>query len=116
MSAPQEALPPYQVYWDAIRERVCSVCLDARDDGRCGLGRRCAIEVHVPAVVEAVLEAPGDRMDGYIAAVEARVCAGCSEQDASGRCRRRDRGECALSTYLWLVIDAVEQVRSRTRA
>lgn len=27
----------YQVYWDAIRRRVCSVCLDQADDGSCGL-------------------------------------------------------------------------------
>ena len=115
MSAIQQPAT-YEVYWDAIRERVCSVCLDALDDGRCGLGRRCAIEAHLPAVVEAILAVKSSRMDDYIAAVEAQVCAGCAEQGDRGRCLRRDRGECALSTYLWLVIDAVEQVRSRTRA
>lgn len=102
----------YNTYRDAIRSRVCSVCLDQKDDGACGLDRRaCALEAHLPAIVEAVLAVESDRMADYEGAVRALVCSDCGLEDSHGRCRVRDRGECALDTYLYLVVEAVEQVR-----
>ena len=102
----------YQEYWDAIVQRVCSVCLDQATDGSCGLPRRtCALQSHLPAVVSAICAVQSDRMDEYVAAVEKLVCARCGESEAGGGCRVRDRGECALSTYLSLVVDAIEEVR-----
>ena len=50
-------------------------------------------------------------MDDYVAAVEAQVCSRCGESDEHGRCGLRERGDCALSTYLSLVVDAIEEVR-----
>ena len=56
----------YQAYMDAIRRRVCAVCLDKRDDGSCHLagGRLCAIEAQLPRVVEAVLAVRIEQTDG----------------------------------------------------
>jgi hypothetical protein len=104
----------YQAYWDAIRKRVCAVCLDATDDGGCALSgdRVCSLEAHLPAVVEALIKVQSDRMDDYVAAIEAQVCGRCGELDEQGRCRVRDRGECGLATYLSLVVDAVEAVKA----
>jgi hypothetical protein len=51
-------------------------------------------------------------MDDYVAAIEAAVCGHCAEQDAGGRCDRRDRAECGLYTYLPLVVDAIEEIKS----
>ena len=103
----------YGAYRDAILRRICSVCLDQRSDGGCGLAHRtCALQDHVPSIVNAVLSVRSDRMDDYEDAIKAHVCARCGAEDASGRCRLRDRGECALSTYLYLVVEAVEEVRA----
>ena len=102
----------YRAYQDAILRRVCGVCLDQRDDGTCGLTKRtCAIQDHLPAVVNAVVAVQSDRMDEYEDAVRAQVCAPCGREDAQGRCLLRDHGECALNTYLFLVVEAVEEVR-----
>lgn len=102
----------YRAYWDAIRRRVCSVCLDQRDDGSCGLtGRVCAIDRHLPKVVQAIVAIDSNQMDPYVAAIEAQVCARCSQQDAQGHCSLREQGECALYTYLFLVVDAIQEVR-----
>jgi hypothetical protein len=103
----------YQAYWDAIVRRVCSVCLDQQDDGSCGISSRrlCALQTHLPAVVEAIVSVDSDRMDEYVAAIEAQICGGCRESDGAGACTVRDRGECALSTYLALVVDAIDEVR-----
>lgn len=101
-----------RAYREAIRRRVCAVCLDSTDDGSCGLGtgRTCAIEVHLPRLVEALLSVKSGRMDEYVAALDAEVCSRCREQEADGRCRLRDKGECALSIYLPLVVDAIDEV------
>ncbi len=101
----------YRTYLEAIKRKVCSVCLDRRDDGICGLTHRtCAIEAHLPDIVEAVTKVESDRMDEYIAAIEAQVCSRC-EKKAGLACRFQQHGECALDTYLYLVIEAIEEVR-----
>ena len=102
-------------YRDAIRRRVCSPCLDGRGDGTCGLsGRTCALDVHLPRIVEAILAVDSTRMDDFIAAIEAEICAGCESRGSGGACRLRDQGDCALATYLPLVVDAVEEVHQKT--
>jgi hypothetical protein len=109
----QEALSEerYRAYRDAIRRRVCAVCLDSKDDGSCGLsgGRTCAIDEHLPRVVHALLAVRSGRMDEYVAALEAEICSRCRMGDA-GSCALRDEGECGLSLYLPLVVDAIEEV------
>ena len=103
----------YQAYLEAIQRRVCRVCLDQADDGSCGLTHRtCAVETHLPALVEALIAVQSDRMDEYVAAIEAQVCGPCSEHDPGGACRLRDRGECSLYSFLPLVVEAVEEVHA----
>ncbi|PYQ46702.1 MAG: hypothetical protein DMF78_25745 [Acidobacteria bacterium] len=104
----------YLVYWNAIQRRACAVCLDAADDGTCGLprGRTCALPAQLPAIIEAILLVKSDRMDDYVSAIEAAVCARCPEQDDHGRCGLRNSGACGLYVYLPLVVDAIEEVKS----
>jgi hypothetical protein len=105
------------MYWDAIREHVCGVCLDQKDDGECGLRQRsCALQAHLPRLAEVLSRVRSPRMDEYEAAVRAEVCAGCSAQDAAGRCTLRDKADCALFVYLPLVLEAVESVNQRLSA
>lgn len=95
----------------ALRSHVCSVCLDVRDDGSCGIaGRPCALESHFEHIVDAVATVDSSRMDDYVAAVREHVCAACPEQDPDGFCARREGSGCALDSYLSLVVDAVEEV------
>jgi hypothetical protein len=99
-------------YWEAIRGRACAACLDAADDGSCGLrGRLCSLAAQLPAIVKAIASVESSRMDEYVQAIEDHVCRRCQEQDAAGNCRLRDDGQCALYTYLPLVVDAVEEVK-----
>jgi hypothetical protein len=110
-------LMEHKSFWEALQRRVCSVCLDGADDGSCGLGgdRTCVIERDLPRLVEAVLAVHSGRMDEYVAAVEAQICGRCTEQDAQGLCQLRQKGECALSTYLPLIVDAIEEVTGTTQ-
>ena len=104
----------YQLYWDAIQQRACAVCLDAADDGSCGLppGRTCALPAQLPTIVETIVAVRSDRMDEYVAAIESAVCARCPDQDAHGHCGRREGGTCGLYLYLPLIVDAIEEVKS----
>jgi hypothetical protein len=103
-----------EAHREAVRRRVCAVCLDGQDDGTCGLeSARCAVDEHLPRLVEAILDVR-DRRDGaYASAVEARVCARCTHRDEHGLCRMRRDGRCAIALYLPLIIEAVEETESR---
>jgi hypothetical protein len=101
---------------EAIRRHVCSVCLDSKDDGSCSLtGRVCAIEAHLPGVVAAILATRSRRMEDYYDAIQAQICP-CCYQDRAGRCALRNAGDCALETYLPLVVDAIETVEKQPLA
>jgi hypothetical protein len=105
----------YQAYREAIRRRVCAICLDGADDGACALAGppACAIEEHLPRLVDAILDVRSRRDDAYAAAVEARVCTHCTQRDDLGLCRLRRDGRCTLSVYLPLVVEAIDEVERR---
>jgi hypothetical protein len=100
------------LYRDAIRRRVCAVCLDGADDGACSLSAPalCAIDEHLPRLVEAILGVRARQDDAYAAAVEATVCSHCSHRDELGLCRLRRDGRCSVSVYLPLVVEAIDEV------
>jgi hypothetical protein len=100
-----------RAYLEAIRARVCHVCLDQANDGSCGLTKRtCAIEAHLPRLVSALARIDSRSIDAYDAAVRAEICPACVQQDAAGECAVRAASDCALLTYLPLVLDAIEAV------
>jgi hypothetical protein len=105
----------YRIYREAIRRRVCAICLDGGDDGACDLAGppACAIEEHLPRLVDAILDVRSRHDDAYAAAVEARVCAHCTHRDAFGLCRLRRDGRCTVSVYLPLVVEAIDDVERR---
>jgi hypothetical protein len=104
-------------YREAIRRRVCSVCLDSRDDGSCGLsGRVCALESHLPQLVAILTSLDSPSLDDYTAAVRAQVCSRCESRQPQGACQLREAAVCALDAYLPLVLEAIEEVHSRRRS
>jgi hypothetical protein len=99
---------------EAIRRKVCSICLDSRDDLSCGLtGRQCAIEAHLPRLVEVLSRIESPRIDAYALAVREEICGGCRDRRADGGCALRASASCALDAYLPLVVDAIEEVNAR---
>ena len=105
----------YKTYREAIRRRVCAVCLDGADDGSCALASptACAIDEHLPRLVEAILDVRRRHEDAYAAMVEARVCSHCTHRNDLGLCGLRRDGRCAVSIYLPLVVEAVDEVERR---
>lgn len=104
-----DQLRPYRA---ALRERICAFCAESVGRGGCdGTDpNRCALSVHIDQVIESVLSV-GERPElaPYLAAIRARVCTRCREDD-SGACFLRDAGQCNLDAYLVPVIEVIEDV------
>jgi hypothetical protein len=106
-----------QPYLDAIRRRVCTVCIDGifnkqNEFVRCGLpvGRTCPIELYLPQVIDVMESIDSMEMEDYVALLRDKVCALCA-QDDDGMCALRLRADCALDRYFMLVAGAIEEVR-----
>ena len=101
---------------EAMRLRVCPLCLDGSENGACHLDpdRHCPLDTHLQHIVDAILSVRSRRIGDYLEAVEREVCSRCETPGAEGGCRLRDRGECSLCLYLPLVIEAVEDVTGQS--
>ena len=102
-------LEPYR---EALKQSVCSYCVDRNDDGSCGLegGRACAIDLHFPHIVKAVEAVQSDNLNDYARSIAETVCAQCPNEDEGGQCNFRDNFDCALDTLTYLVVEAIEEV------
>ncbi len=102
-----------RVYREALKRRVCAVCLDGADDGRCALAGdvACPMLALLPPLVAAIEEARAHD-SGYPRMVEARVCSRCPHRDQLGLCARRREGRCALWLYLPLIAEAAVEAES----
>ena len=105
----------YRAYREALRRRVCAICLDGADDGHCGLesARRCPVDERLVELVDLLVEMRGRHDTRHAAAVEARICSRCTQREASGRCGMREDGQCALAVFLPLIVEAIDELESR---
>ena len=105
-----EDLEPYR---HALKARVCAICLDRRDDGACGLpeSRVCALDLHLPRIVQAVEAVQSRKIDDYAASIRSVVCSDCVNQDEKGYCHFRSNWDCALDTFAYLVVEGIEEVK-----
>jgi hypothetical protein len=99
---------------EALRRRVCSVCIDRNVDGTCNLNARheCALFERFPEIASALLRVQSDTIDDYIAVIREVVCDNCPNQEESGFCRVREEVRCALDRYLLLIVNVVEEGRA----
>jgi len=98
---------------DALRVRICSVCVDRNPDGACHLEleNECALFHSFPHIVEAVSNVHSNLMEEYVAAIRKSVCEQCVHQDKDGFCRVRGEVRCVLDRYLLLIVQTIEEVR-----
>lgn len=110
-----------QPYLDAVRNKVCTVCLDAVMHGdqfvRCGLpkGRTCPVEVFLPQVVGVVESVDSWLLDDYVKVLREKVCAICKHSEG-GVCVLRLQADCPLDRYFMLVAEAIQEVNTRLNA
>ena len=98
-----------------VRDRICRVCSDRRQDGSCGLEEpeTCALFRLFPQVARAIQTTHSDDIRDYVRAIREQVCTICQQQALDGTCKTREQVACALDAYLLLVIDAIEETTGR---
>ncbi len=103
------------IYIQEIRSRVCAKCIDTDMHGNCLLhyDEMCAVEEHLPRIVEAVGRVKSDKIDAYITELRNIVCSVCINQSVDGTCSVRDRLDCGLDRYFPLIVEVIEEVEAR---
>jgi hypothetical protein len=98
-------------YLFAIREQVCTHCIDRPPGGPpCApLGKRCGIEVNLARLVDAVHAVRSPAIDPYIAEFHDEVCTHCSF-------RPTNQCPCPLDHLLMLAVGAIEDVDQQRAA
>ena len=97
-----------QEYLDEIRQQVCGRCVERPPGGPpcLPLGKRCGIELNLPAYIKAVHEADSKVIDPYIEHLHSDVCEHCVQKGCSG-C------PCPMEYLVGLLVQAVETVDGR---
>ena len=98
-----------------VRNRICKVCTERTTEGQCGLESpsSCALFRLFPQVAQAIQSVMSDDIRQYIEAIRCNVCSVCAEQARDGSCEVRQQVQCALDSYLALVVDAIEEATGR---
>jgi hypothetical protein len=99
-------------YLKAIKENVCSVCVDSSKKGKCTLHKNesCAVEVFYPRIIEVIKKNEYKTYQEIHAALKEEICADCSGEDGSGSCVLHEDANCSLDRYFVSIIDVVRRV------
>ena len=104
-------------YWQAIRDKVCTVCIDGDSHGNCRLDAEydCPLETQLPRIIQIVGSLQHESMEQYVRELHVIVCTECAFQSATGHCPLRNDGDCALERYFPLVVESIEAVHHASR-
>ncbi|HLY16461.1 MAG TPA: hypothetical protein VKR61_04525 [Bryobacteraceae bacterium] len=100
---------------ELVRQRICGVCSDRNTDGTCGLEEpgQCALFRLFPQVAAAIQATNSDHLDEYITAIRRNVCTVCTSRESDDSCGLRQEVQCALDSYLLLVVEAIEEATGK---
>lgn len=95
-------------YLEEIRKQVCSRCIDRPPGGPpCApVGKECGIEMHLPAIIEAVHQVHSPLLGPYLRRNRETICAHCNRL-GSAIC------PCPMDYLAALLVEAVETVDER---
>jgi hypothetical protein len=95
-------------YLDEIREQVCSRCIERPPGGPpCApLGKQCGVEMHLPALINAIHDVKSGLIEPYLNHNRERICSHCTLHKTS-LC------PCPMDDLAVLIVRAVETVDQR---
>ena len=101
---------------EALRDKICRVCVDRSPVGICDreAEQDCALFSSLPEIVQAISGVRSDRIDDYVDAIRRTVCEECVHQTSDGVCKVRDEVRCVLDRYLVLIVQTIEEVQGVT--
>lgn len=99
-------------YIKAIRENICSICVDSNEAGDCKLTEKeiCAVEMFFPQILDIVKKIDTDDFDVYAKALKEEVCMKCRASEDGQYCYLREDSNCALDRYFPLIIEVIQKV------
>lgn len=98
-------------YLKAIKQNVCSICVDSNERGGCTLSHKetCAVEFYLPSVLEIVHSIETDDVSKYHKLVKEKICINCHE-DSNGYCYLHEDANCSLDRYFPLIVETIKKV------
>ena len=99
-------------YLEAIRENVCSICVDSSESGICLLTNKeiCAVEKYLPGIVDVVHSLQSDSTGEYVNLLRSKICSYCRLQDKSGNCSLREDANCSLDRYFPYIVETIKGI------
>lgn len=93
-----------------LRNAICPTCVRYTASHTCSLvpPRTCSVFKNLDTIVGIVARTHSRSVEPYAEAVRDRVCSACPCEDNHGCCPMRDGIDCALDTYLPIVVDEIE--------
>lgn len=100
-----------------LRTRICPTCVRYTADHRCSLPptRPCSLFKNLDKIVDVVRKTHSTSIGPYVDAIREKVCSACHFEDGHGSCPMRSDLDCALDTYLPIIVDEVEVDLERLR-
>lgn len=100
-------------YWEAVRDKVCTKCVDSDGHGNCRVSGEveCGIKLHFPNIVGTILSVRNEKLEAYVKALRNNVCATCKHQSSDGTCMFRRHLDCGLDRYFPMIVEVIEEVR-----
>ncbi len=104
-------------YEQAVKQYVCSRCIDFGEDGACHSSdpEGCAVFRFLPELIDIAAKIQDQRISHYLHCVRQEVCAYCRNQHPGEKCSVRDSLDCALDRYLPMILDALEHVPAQAQ-
>jgi len=98
-------------YLKAIKQNVCTICVDSNERGGCTLTNKenCAVELYLPQIVEIVHKSEGKYYQEMHKELIDTICAHC-RNDENGNCYLREDANCSLDRYFTSIVDVIQKV------
>ena len=99
-------------YLEAIRENVCSICVDSDEKGKCRLNEReiCAVEYFLPKIISVVHSTDSPDIEDYFHNLREEVCSKCRDKEEKNNCYLREDSNCSLDRYFHLIVSTIKKV------
>ncbi len=99
-------------YIKAIKQNVCSICVDSTDRGNCTLSKHetCAVEFYLPVIIDIVHSIDSENITEYHSRVKQEICINCRAQDDEGKCYLHEEANCSLDRYFPLIVETIKKV------
>ena len=98
-------------YFKAIKQNVCSICVDSSEKGNCTLNAKesCAVELFLPKIIEIVHSSEDEDINQLQNKLRETVCVECKTQEG-GNCYLREDANCSLDRYFSLIVEIIQKV------